>query len=205
MRFFIRPKTTCLAIALVGLVITARCSPASREKLVHFFFEVPDESATEPGEAESQESDTEPLPEMPKPPVRFASVHEPYRTRQCQTCHDADSRMQVREDVMTACETCHPRYFSDAVVHYPAQEQECDLCHVPHHSQQPNLMLTSVYESCSECHEIDDLEEEPHAVDFVKNCTACHDPHFGEDVLLKPGWDSQLSAAAAAFQKSMTD
>jgi predicted CXXCH cytochrome family protein len=101
--------------------------------------------------------------------------------------------MQVREDMLDSCRECHPRYFSDAVRHDPVSSGDCDTCHQPHRSELLHLLRQPVYNTCVDCHdEPEDLSEEAHGGDIlesgaVKNCTVCHDPHFGAEKLLRPG------------------
>ena len=173
-------------------IVSWGCSSTTRERLKAFFFEIPPENSS--GESPSAVDsaglarDTYQPPALELPPSRFASLHPPYVTRDCRACHDASSRMDVREDLADACSTCHARYFTDAVGHAPVAAGECAECHDLHRSVHLNLLKMSVLDTCVECHdEPEDLSEDAHAVAGVEQCTKCHDPHFGTDLLLKPG------------------
>lgn len=165
--------------------ITVGCSQAARDRLAHWFFEIPDES-----EGAAAVAPAVPVYEPPRaslPAVRFASFHPPFVTRECRECHDATQRMQVRDDLLDSCRGCHGRFFSEEVGHAPVEEGLCTECHDSHRTERPFLLKMDVFDLCIECHdEPEDLSEPAHAVEEVEQCTACHDPHFGTSPLLRP-------------------
>jgi predicted CXXCH cytochrome family protein len=178
--------TTVLTLAaIVG------CSVTARERLKHFFFEVPEEPRpTTAGDSNHLESvvAVEAKPEFALPPGRFVSIHEPFRSHDCQACHDASKRMKVDSAAETTCGACHDRYFGEEVGHGPVAAGECLLCHDPHRSAFPALLTTAIGENCAQCHEAsNDLSQPAHAGSDAAHCTQCHDPHFGAPPLLKPG------------------
>ncbi len=181
-------KLVIVVWCLVGIALG--CSQAVRLRLEAFFFEIPEAGATQPDTAASLVS-AEPLPTLTLPGPRFRSFHPPYVLRQCTDCHDSSSRMQVRDDFPDQCRSCHARYYGDEVGHPPVAEGECRTCHVLHRSVHPRLLTLSVFETCIECHdEPEDLSEEAHGGEDggeeIRNCIACHDPHFGTSPLLRP-------------------
>jgi len=172
-------------IALVGGLIVVGCSAQTRDRWKHFFFEIPEESSASP-----KVSSDEPTPALPEPAAvpgsRFVSQHPPFIERKCATCHDAGARMSPREDLVEACRTCHPRFFSPEVRHVPVEQGQCLECHDPHRSVEKSLLKQSVLETCVTCHdEPDSLSPEAHGGAEANNCTSCHDAHFGANKLLK--------------------
>lgn len=178
-----------IAGAIVTLwVIAMGCTLSSRERLKTFFFDIPaDESTSAVPSTPDVIPAVWPVRSTFTPGV-FASLHPPYVQRQCSRCHDAAQKMQPREDLSDSCKQCHSRYFSDDVGHEPVSSGECGQCHDMHRSHLEHLLLLPVLDTCIECHdEPEDLSEEAHGVKGVQRCTSCHDPHFGEGLLLKAG------------------
>jgi predicted CXXCH cytochrome family protein len=179
---------------LLAVVILVGCSPSARDRLKHFFFEIPDESAAaQPavdvaGAPGTSSSDAVATAGSPSPaPTAFLSIHAPYDSNDCSACHQQDARMSVPKDQSESCGTCHERHFDeDEVMHQPVSEGDCSMCHVPHRSQYKGLLNRPVLTICSDCHEPDDLSEEAHVPPTRDQCTLCHDAHFGEEYLLKP-------------------
>ncbi len=186
-------RRACLAVVLLCVVFG--CSQAARDRVTHFFFEIPGENgpstdagAREPVPGSSSPDFTTPVTFSGRG-ITFASRHRPVVERRCSSCHDAGDRMQVNTDLMMAsCKGCHTRYFGEDVGHPPVADGDCMSCHTPHRSQQPSLLNLPVFETCLECHdEPEDLSEPAHSGADAEACVACHDPHFGQEMLLKSG------------------
>ncbi|MCP4592216.1 MAG: hypothetical protein GY842_15900 [bacterium] len=178
MRWFV-PILSLVVVVAVG------CSEATRDRLAHFFFEVP--------AADAAREDATPEDAGPGLGIepQFASVHAPYAEKQCTACHAPENQMRVLEDLTDACRACHPTYFGDAVEHEPVAEGECATCHQGHRSQHPALLRSTVLDACTECHDPpEDLSEEAHGGAGVENCITCHDPHFGGAPYLKGSSES---------------
>lgn len=186
----------CIFAGIACWMVSVGCSQAGRERLAHFFFEIPDESsnpsiaAPAGGTAVSNPPAGVPSVETTPAPrlrARFVSMHPPYALRQCDQCHNTSANMQAREDLLDSCKNCHARYFSEEVGHSPVEMGQCIECHEMHQSGQPGLLKMAAIDLCIECHdEPEDLSEPAHAVEGAQRCLACHDPHFGANPLLVP-------------------
>jgi len=185
-----RPLFSAALITLTGLVIMIGCAHESRERWRHFFFEIPDQKDAPSQQRESGGFSPRETPEpLQLPPARFAVVHNPVLTGECVACHDTSNQMAPREDLASACATCHTEFASMQQGHPPVVAGECTTCHEMHRSNIPSLLHEPVYDTCVECHdEPEDLSEKAHGVAGVERCTNCHDPHFGQAPFLKPNY-----------------
>jgi len=141
----------------------------------------------------------------------------------CTSCHDPHAsahKFQLRERSPELCMKCHQAHFdkltaAPAHVHGAIQEPDgCLGCHQPHSSQLAGLQRGSQPGICLSCHNrpvqtaaggtIPDmarlLEENPdhHGPIRDGNCTACHEPHAGENFrLLKEEYPAEFYAPFA--------
>ena len=126
----------------------------------------------------------------------FDNVHQPVATKMCSQCH-LDPRpgkpVALRQQGAALCKECHSarmdRMMDKALVHWAiADETACLHCHAPHASREPKLVAARMDALCSTCHAdtIARQQRSPtkHAPVRDGKCTACHDPHASENVLL---------------------
>ena len=178
-----------LSVIAIGVVLG--CSIETRTRLMHFFFEYP-EAEPEAGAPEGPAGELAPdKPFRHEPVAVVASRHEPFVSRQCQSCHAIGQGQLPRSDFMEVCRECHESYFEyRRFVHAPVAAGDCQYCHVMHVAEHPALLASAQAELCGDCHEVHSVEEAARTyhrgIDAVA-CTACHDAHFGQThLLLKP-------------------
>ena len=135
-------------------------------------------------------------------------VHAPVETGNCTACHDAhasNERFQLHTSSAELCTSCHKEtakmLSASHVVHGAlAEEGGCSSCHSPHFSHLPKLQKTAQPESCLKCHDkplktkdgstltdmVALLKENPQQHGPIREgaCTACHQPHAGDNFRL---------------------
>ncbi|RJP31746.1 MAG: hypothetical protein C4547_15220, partial [Phycisphaerales bacterium] len=81
---------------------------------------------------------------------------------------------------VTGCVTsdCHPTLVANAVVHGPAAQQQCDVCHMTADEQSHRFSLAAPEPGlCYHCHDEPPVAAYQHGPVALGMCTACHDPH----------------------------
>ena len=117
----------------------------------------------------------------------------------CAECHprDADftSAHQGYPVELADCGQCHDPHASSRAdllgdnLHLPFEDGDCADCHGPPGTAQPFRVELGQDQLCGDCH--DDVVEAsrnapfPHVSAGGGDCTACHNPHAGDDGLLQ--------------------
>jgi len=108
------------------------------------------------------------------------SVHSPYDEKACNDCHDKRKTIGLIVPKRQLCGMCHEDFVQGSVVHGPVAIGACLACHLPHSSEHPALLKSSINSICGSCHTEGRLAEQLH--DTVNSrgmiCVECHDPHF---------------------------
>ncbi len=201
--------------SLVCLYVLVSCSTAENYGLLSYFFDGVPNPADDVKEVEVDAFVGPPTPSQfakdhpPEAPRHY--IHAPYKEEKCQECHlsrigggsGLGSMMRglptMRKPMRTLCFTCHelaPRKWA----HAPAVAGACNLCHDPHNSPYPALLLRADQkELCGQCHEGETFPSAERHEDFGERmCSDCHDPHAADAALfLRPGWEAGAMAEQA--------
>lgn len=127
----------------------------------------------------------------------YTTLHKPAAVEwHCLLCHQAeptesdlspgDSQRFTIENPATIaplCYKCHKKLKvfieSKKYMHGPIGMGGCTMCHSPHGSFAPKLLLKPANSLCIGCHELQEMLKKPfiHQVVKTKGCIACHNPH----------------------------
>jgi predicted CXXCH cytochrome family protein len=118
-----------------------------------------------------------------RPIVQIFVLHDPYKEKMCESCHDINVSFKKIIDLPELCYQCHEDFKSTYKnLHYPIEAGECNSCHHPHQAKLTKLLLKTVRELCVECHDLDELiAGGVHSGIGEMECTECHNPHGSND------------------------
>ncbi len=130
--------------------------------------------------------------------VAGKKVHD--ATEDCSVCHKSvatphpqkgKKTFALNEPMPLLCTTCHDEVGKKANVHPPVKDGDCTVCHDPHSSAQPKLLVDGMKELCGTCHDKVVAFPNMHGPVETGDCTACHAPHdsANKKLLLKSGDD----------------
>lgn len=164
---------TIFAALLLVMTAGQGCSPPARYRVLSFIFDgVPVPEGTGAAAALST-SGTKP----PAAPKTVVSRHAPYVKKQCAACHTPMTNTLVAA-VPELCFSCHKMgQLEKRYVHAPALAGFCRLCHDPHASRHPFLLLAPPRQMCFYCHNPEDVAKNRVHEDEQAPCTQCHNPH----------------------------
>ena len=176
------------------LMYAMSCEPVQRHKILTFFFDGVDSQSPphEPrGDCNLCHKGRRQLQQVGERPETVWFVHEPWKNRNCNLCHEQLDEKQWALPKLTVpmpelCYQCHIDYpATEPYVHGPVAVGECLHCHETHKSRIAGLLKKKEPELCYQCHEIiEDTEIPGHPDEPIPQCTKCHDPHAGLDRML---------------------
>jgi len=118
-----------------------------------------------------------------KDPVAEFVFHEPYKERDCASCHDKNSGSRLLEPQPDLCFQCHDDFREEiTVLHGPVAGGYCTSCHEHHLGKNKKLLRRTGRQSCLYCHqETDVMANDVHDDTEDADCIDCHGVHGGED------------------------
>lgn len=171
-----------LLLAILFVCGTA-CKPTDRHRMLSFFFDgVPATGADSVMAPDSMliaatqiVADTPLIPEA----GLFASNHEPYREKDCTSCHDQNDLGRLISNEPQLCYSCHDDYATQfTALHGPVDAGFCSPCHLPHMSRHDNLLVAPGNDLCTPCHVPGgSVSPVAHRDARDRSCIDCHDPH----------------------------
>ena len=110
-------------------------------------------------------------------------LHEPYKDKECMSCHDKNRMGKLKVETLKLCNECHDDFEkSFEVLHGPVASGNCLACHNPHKSKLKNLLVSSEQDLCLSCHGMATIfKDKAHKDIDKKGCIECHNPHGGRD------------------------
>ena len=178
------------ASSLSALLLLLACSKLNRHRFLSFFFDgVPPpvsnvvDQALEPIRDPVDEADSQAgaVAQKTRAPVQYP--HPPYRNGKCGSCHNPADGQLFKTARDGLCSSCHVELTRDRVyLHGPVAVNACLNCHHHHASIYPKVLLRGANETCTYCHNLDDLTSGSHHGTVEQDaCVTCHDPHGGKN------------------------
>jgi len=117
--------------------------------------------------------------------------HGPYAAKQCEACHIKASNKLVLP-IEELCFQCHSLDIRKKFIHGPIASGGCKVCHDPHGSRYPFLLVSDPKGFCLHCHDANALAKKDFHARTEAQCTTCHDAHSSDSeyLLIKAGTGS---------------
>jgi predicted CXXCH cytochrome family protein len=131
-----------------------------------------------------------------RPGILYNNVHKPVASKMCNQCHEESNSanpLKTKRLGVELCKGCHSNVMNQMAgknrVHWAVLAKDgCLACHSPHASRQKGLLKEPMLVLCGKCH-ADTIRRQERSVtkhEPIKNgvCTACHEAHGSNNVLL---------------------
>lgn len=151
------------------------CEATTRYKVLSFFFDGVPEPGTETRETSVRASRKEGTTVTKEAGSKYKE-HGPYAARLCEGCHMRATNALVLP-IEELCFKCHSINLSRKYIHGPLASGGCKICHEPHGSIYPFLLVSEAKNFCIHCHEKAAIEKSEVHTGTEAQCTYCHDAH----------------------------
>jgi predicted CXXCH cytochrome family protein len=164
----------------ICLIPLSGCSPSTRYKVLSFFFDgVPDPDMIEGAVS----MDWKKRGREGKGERQRVGEHGPFAAKMCDGCHKRGSNELILP-IEKLCLNCHNLQIEKRLIHGPVIAGGCRICHEPHGSGQPYLLVSESERFCFYCHNERSVLKNPvHEGPEIK-CTDCHDAHASDNEYL---------------------
>lgn len=176
-----------IVVILIIVISLISCSPKPGKSVLTFFFDgVPVNDTLKPVNIAYTLNDTNSAELFRSDLVAVNEgylVHNPYKEKECLSCHSENSKSELILPQPQLCYTCHED-FSKVYkkVHGPVVTGYCTSCHNAHMSKEKKLLIRTGQQLCFYCHESEVvMRNEVHKDIGDSECTICHNPHGGDD------------------------
>jgi predicted CXXCH cytochrome family protein len=172
-------KKLAVFFALASLVMAFGCEPKtqSQYKTLSFFFDgVPDPARRAAEELKKEQEGRE----SGRKTKSKQAQHGPFEAKMCDACHQKSTNALVLP-INQLCFKCHTLDIDKKYIHGPVAAGGCRVCHSPHGSGQPFLLVAKPEEFCFYCHNKEDIYRNQVHSGLTVECTACHDAHSSND------------------------
>jgi len=164
--------------ACVGALLFFGCSATSRHKALTIFFDgVPPLDAPLAEKGPLVTATTIGVPSK----QNTGSEHGPYAAKLCNACHEGGATNALVAPNDELCYRCHTIKLDRMFIHGPLASGGCLVCHDPHSSRYPYLLVSDSGSFCLGCHDRETVARIEGHGEPNENCTTCHEAH-GSDV-----------------------
>jgi len=153
------------------------CEGKTRYQVLSFFFD-----GVPPPEELKQEGGKEGKKVTAQPQSTYRE-HGPYAARLCTSCHERGSN-KLLVPIEELCLQCHTLNIKKKYIHGPLASGGCKICHSPHGSIYPFLLISEPKDFCLHCHSKKDILMRDVHRETDEQCTVCHDAHSADNAYL---------------------
>jgi len=176
----VNARISILAFGITAALVCG-CNTTKSHQILSFFFDgvpEPGKSPVKPGAKTGRKG----AGAGAEPASKYRE-HGPYAAKECGSCHKkATSSLVMPIDEL--CFQCHSIDVRKRFLHGPLATGGCKVCHAPHVSMHPFLLISEPKEFCLHCHDRDAIVASDAHKGVEAQCTTCHDAHSSDSAYL---------------------